>query len=255
MKKLIWPINVIILKEVNSTNQYAKKYIHNRYNWIIILTMNQTKGIGMNKNLWYAEKGKNLTFSIVFKPIKILYIKKIYIMNLIVSNAIHKTLSECYNRNNKEKIWIKWPNDIIINNKKIGGILIENSIFSKKIHTIVIGIGLNVFQKEFQKEWNASSLKEIFNPNFDLDYLFYKIIYYFQKEYLFFIIHGEKNIRDYYLNYLYLKDKTSIFYIYKTNSYISGIIRSITDQGFLVIESNKKLYFFYQKEIKYLIIL
>ncbi|WP_341656118.1 biotin--[acetyl-CoA-carboxylase] ligase [Blattabacterium cuenoti] len=254
MKKFIWPIHLIVLKKINSTNQYAKKYIYNnKYNWIVIWTMNQTKGIGMNKNLWHTEKRKNLTFSIVFKPIKTLYVKKIYIINLVISNAIHKTLSKYYNQNDKKKIWIKWPNDIIIDNKKIGGILIESSTISKKIHTIIVGIGLNVYQKQFQKKWNASSLKEIFNLNLDLDSLFYKIIYFFQKEYLFFTIYGEKLVRNYYINYLYLKDKTSIFYIYKTNHYISGTIRSITDQGFLMIESNKKFYFFYHKEIEFFI--
>ncbi|WP_185857151.1 biotin--[acetyl-CoA-carboxylase] ligase [Blattabacterium cuenoti] len=250
MKKFIWPINLITLKEINSTNQYARKYLHEKHNWIVIWTMNQTEGIGMNQNLWHSEKEKNLTFSIVFKPVQ--YIKKIYVINIIISNAIHKTLSTCYNQKNKEKIWIKWPNDIIIDNKKIGGILIENSIFSQRIHTIIIGIGINVYQEEFQKEWGASSLKKIFNLNFDLDYLFYKIIFFIQKEYLLFTIYGEQFIREYYINHLYLKDKISYFYIYKTNNYISGIIRSITDQGSLVIEFNKKLYFFYHKEIEFL---
>ncbi len=220
---------------------------------MVIWTMNQTEGIGMNQNLWYVEKEKNLTFSIIFKPIQTLYITKIYAINIIISNAIHKTLSRYYNQKNKEKIWIKWPNDIIINNKKIGGILIENKIFEKKIHTTIIGIGLNVYQKKLQKEWHASSLKKIFNLNFDLDYLFYEIIYFIQKEYLFFTIYGDKFIRKYYISHLYLKDQISYFYIYKTNNYISGIIRSITDQGFLVIECNKKLYFFYHKEIEFLI--
>ncbi|AGW85991.1 Biotin/Acetyl-CoA-Carboxylase Ligase [Blattabacterium sp. (Nauphoeta cinerea)] len=252
MKKFFWPINLITLKKIDSTNQYARKYILKKQNWIIIWTMNQTQGIGMRKNLWHTEKEK-ITFSIVFKPIQTLYVKKIYVMNIVISNAIHKTLSECYNQKNKEKIWIKWPNDIIINNQKVCGILIESCIFSQKIHTIIIGVGLNVNQKKFQKEWNASSLKEIFHLNFDLDYLFYKIIYFFQKEYLFFTIYGEKFIRKYYIDYLYLKNQVSIFYIYKTNSYISGVIRSITDQGFLVIEYNKKFYFFMEKEIEFFI--
>lgn len=157
MKKFIWPINLIILKEINSTNQYARKYIHEKhnYNWTIIWTLNQIKGIGMYQNLWHTEKKKNLTFSIILKPIKTLCIKKIYITNVLISNAIHKTLSECCNQKNKEKIWIKWPNDIIINNKKVGGILIENNIFSQKIHTIIIGIGLNVYQEQFHERWNA----------------------------------------------------------------------------------------------------
>ncbi|WP_185863079.1 biotin--[acetyl-CoA-carboxylase] ligase [Blattabacterium cuenoti] len=254
MKKFIWPINLITLKEINSTNQYARKFISKKHNWIVIWTMNQTQGIGMRKNLWYTEKERNLTFSIVLKPIQTLYVKKMYVMNIVISNAIHKTLSECYNKKNKEKIWIKWPNDIIINNKKVCGILIESCVFSQKIHTIIIGVGLNVDQKHFQKKWNASSLKEIFNLNFDLNYLFYKIIYFFQKEYLFFTIYGEKFIRKYYIDYLYLKNQVSIFYIFKTNSYISGIIRSVTDQGFLMVEHNNRLYFFMEKEIEFFII-
>jgi birA, biotin-[acetyl-CoA-carboxylase] ligase region len=214
--------------------------------------MNQTKGIGMNKNLWYTEK-KNLTFSIIFKPIQALHIKKIYILNVLISNAIHKTLS-IYSKINKEQIYIKWPNDIIINNKKVGGILIENSILSQRIHTSIIGVGLNIYQKKFKKEWNASSLKKILDLDFDLDRLFYNIIYFFQQEYLFFIIYGEKFVRKYYIDHLYLKDKISLFYIYKTNNYISGKIRSITkERGFLVVEFNKKFYFFHHKEIKFLI--
>ncbi|WP_238785078.1 biotin--[acetyl-CoA-carboxylase] ligase [Blattabacterium cuenoti] len=136
--------------------------------------------------------------------------------------------------------------------KKIGGILIENSIFLKKIHSSIIGIGLNVHQTKFEKEWNATSLKKIFNLNFELDNLFYNIIYSIQKEYFLFTIHGENFSRKYYINHLYLKDKISLFYIHKINDFVKGIIRSITDQGFLIIEFNKKFYSFYQKEIKFI---
>ncbi|WP_238784565.1 biotin--[acetyl-CoA-carboxylase] ligase [Blattabacterium cuenoti] len=210
--------------------------------------MNQTKGIGVGDNLWHSEKEKNLTFSIIFRPMNPFPIKKKYLINVITSNAIHKALLDY----NKKKIWIKWPNDIILYSKKIGGILIENSIYLKKIYSSIIGIGLNVHQTEFKKEWNASSLKKFFNINFELDDIFYKIIYSIQKEYFLFTIYGENFVREYYINHLYLKDKTSLFYIHKINSFIQGTIRSITDQGFLIIEFNKKFYSFYQKEIKFL---
>ncbi|WP_185872053.1 biotin--[acetyl-CoA-carboxylase] ligase [Blattabacterium cuenoti] len=247
MIKFIWPIYLILLQKVNSTNQYARKYILKNINWLIIWSLNQNKGIGIGNNLWYTEKEKNLTFSIIFKPINPFYNK--YIINIITSNAIHKVLS----KKNKKIFWIKWPNDIILFGKKIGGILIENSLFLKKIHTSIIGIGLNVYQTKFDKKWNASSLKEILNINIELDDLFYKIIFFIQKEYLLFIKYGENFIKKYYINHLYLKDKISIFYIYKTKNFIKGIIRSITNQGFLIIEFNNKFYFFSQKEIKFII--
>ncbi|WP_185861974.1 biotin--[acetyl-CoA-carboxylase] ligase [Blattabacterium cuenoti] len=251
MKKFIWPIDLILLKEVNSTNQYARKYTHKKKNWIVVWGINQTKGKGIEKNLWYTEKEKSLTFSIVFNPIHIFPIHKKYIINVITSNAIHKILSKY---NHKKKIWIKWPNDIISDNKKIGGILIENNIKNKNIYTIIIGIGLNVYQLKLSEKMNIISLKEIFNINFKLYNLLYEIIFFIQKEYFLFLKYGENFVRKHYINNLYLKDIISFFYIFRKKNYVQGIIRSITNQGFLIVEfNNKKYHFFSQKEIKFFI--
>ncbi|WP_113738220.1 biotin--[acetyl-CoA-carboxylase] ligase [Blattabacterium clevelandi] len=251
MKKIIWPIYLIFLQKVDSTNQYIKrnilKYIKN---WTIVWSINQINGKGVGKNHWNTEKGKNLTFSIFLKSI-IFPIDKGYIINLIISNAIHKTLF-VYNKN----IWIKWPNDIILLNKKIGGILIENNVLYKKIYTIIIGIGLNVNQIKFDEKFQASSLKKILKKNFQLEQLFYELIYSIQKEWLFFMTYGEKFIRNYYINYLYMKDKISFFDIINNNhkhkKITQGIIRNITKKGNLIIEfkKNNKLYSFSQKKIK-----
>ncbi|WP_185858362.1 biotin--[acetyl-CoA-carboxylase] ligase [Blattabacterium cuenoti] len=253
MKKFIWPIDFIFLKKINSTNQYAtqyaNKYILNKKNWIVIWTMNQTKGKGSEKNFWYSEKNKGLTFSIIFKPIKNFPIEKKYIINVIISNAVHKTLSKYQ----KKKFWIKWPNDIISNNKKIGGILIENSISIKKIHTSIIGIGLNIYPIKLD---HAISLEEILkNINLKLFHIFHNLVFSIQEEYFFFLTFGENYIRKYYINNLYLKDITSYFYIYRISKSVKGIIRSINEEGFLIIEltDNQKFHFFSQKEIKFLI--
>ncbi|WP_185873688.1 biotin--[acetyl-CoA-carboxylase] ligase [Blattabacterium cuenoti] len=253
MKKFIWPIYLILLKKVDSTNQYAKKnIIKYKKNWTIILSFNQKNGKGFRNNYWITEKGKNLTFSIILQSL-ILPIHKGYIINVIISNAIHKILLN-YNKN----FWIKWPNDIFFKKKKIGGILIENNIFYKKIHTFIIGIGLNVNQTDFDNKINASSLKKILKKQFNLKKLLNKIIFSIQKEYIFFKNYGEIFIRNYYINNLYLKDKISFFYIYSSNykkKIISGIIRNITKTGNIVIElyNNKKISFFSQKEIKLII--
>ncbi|WP_185851417.1 biotin--[acetyl-CoA-carboxylase] ligase [Blattabacterium cuenoti] len=266
MKKFIWNIYLIFLKEIDSTNQYAKKNISMFPNWTIVYAINQTHGKGVGNTYWYVEKGKNLTFSIILKSIN-LSIEKGYLINLLVSNAIHKTLinNTLYKIKNPKNyspsiipssyIWIKWPNDIILINEKIGGILIENTIFYKKIHTSIIGIGLNVNQIQFDKKLKASSLKKIFHRDFNLKKLFYDIIYSIQKEYSLLTNspYGEKIIRNYYINHLYRKNKISFFYVKKT--IIHGIIQNITKQGHLIIviiENNKckKLSFFSQKEIQ-----
>ncbi|AWU43660.1 biotin--[acetyl-CoA-carboxylase] ligase [Blattabacterium sp. (Cryptocercus kyebangensis)] len=249
MKKFIWPIYLIFLQKVDSTNQYAKrnksKYMKN---WTIIWSINQTNGKGVGKNHWDTEKGKNLTFSIFLNSI-IFPIDKGYIINFIISNAIHKTLF-FYNK----KIWIKWPNDIILMNKKIGGILIENNVFYKKIHTIIIGVGINVNQIKFDEKLQATSLKKILKKNFKLEKLFYKLIYSIQKEYFLFMTYGEKFIRNYYIDHLYMKDKISFFEIINNDhkKFTKGVIRNITKKGNLIIEFKKdrKLYSFSKKKIK-----
>ncbi|AWU39774.1 biotin--[acetyl-CoA-carboxylase] ligase [Blattabacterium punctulatus] len=251
MKKFIWPIYLIFLQKVDSTNHYIKR-ITLKYmkNWTIVWSINQINGKGVGKNHWDTEKGKNLTFSIFLKSI-IFPINKGYIINFIISNAIHKTLF-IYNQN----IWIKWPNDIILLNKKIGGILIENNVLYKKIYAIIIGIGLNVNQIKFDKKFQASSLKKILKKNFQLEKLFYELIYFIQKECFLFMTYGEKFIRNYYINHLYMKDKISFFEIinnnYKHQKFTKGIIRNINKKGNLIIEfkNDNKLYSFSKKKIK-----
>lgn len=109
----------------------------------IIIAVNQTKGRGQKGNFWESEPGKNLTFSVMLEPY---FLKPAYQFELTVvtSLAIVQLLKE-YGVEAK----IKWPNDIYINKKKIAGVLIENKVKGTKISAAVIGIGLNVNQKEF----------------------------------------------------------------------------------------------------------
>ncbi|WP_238783859.1 biotin--[acetyl-CoA-carboxylase] ligase [Blattabacterium cuenoti] len=246
-------MNLIYVEKINSTNEYAKKYCLNYFhhnknkNWIIISSGYQTNGLGTRGNFWYSTNNKNLICSIIiFHTNKNFYIKRKYIINVIISNAIHKVLKKI---SNKKFFWIKWPNDIFIENKKIGGILIENYVFFNTINTSIIGIGLNINQIEFDDKLNATSLKKIFKNNFKIKNIFFDIIFSIQTEYLYFIKYGEKLIRKYYIKNLYLKNKKSLFYICKIKNIIYGIIRSVNKQGLLILEIKNKLYFFHQKDI------
>ncbi|WP_185864876.1 biotin--[acetyl-CoA-carboxylase] ligase [Blattabacterium cuenoti] len=249
MKNFIWPIKIIYLKEVDSTNKFAKLYIKQKLystilnEWIVIFSRKQFKGLG-KKGFWLSECNKNITFSIIFNPKNIL-IKNIFLINIIISNAIHKILYAEINY----PIWIKWPNDIIIKNKKIGGILIENYIRSNTIKFSIIGIGINVKQKIFNEKWNATSLEKIFNVKFDIDYLIFKLVFFIQKEYLIFLKFGTKIIKKYYIDNLYMKNITNNFFYPKKKLFVFGTIQSITDKGFLLIEINNKLHSFWQEDI------
>lgn len=250
MKKIIkWKRNILIINEIDSTNKYIKEHINDivfvNYcsdsEWIILQSYIQKKGIAV-KGKWDSEE-EDLIFSILFKPKK-LFVSKKYIINVITSNAIHKVLSKIII---KKSIWIKWPNDIVVDNKKISGILTESCIFSKKIKYIIIGVGLNIKKKKIKK-YSSSSLEEYSNIN--RDNLLIKIVKSIQREYFFFITYGENFVRNYYEKFLYRKNCISTFFLISKNIYKTGIIKGISSNGNLLIYFNNRKYFFQEKDIK-----
>lgn len=127
-------------KRIGSTQQLAislaKTNISNE-NGTVILADEQYDGKGRGNKKWISPKG-GLWFSIIIKPR--IYLDKINILSLIAAIAVCEVINETYNLETR----IKWPNDIVINNKKISGIIIDSSINNSNIDYIVIGIGVNI---------------------------------------------------------------------------------------------------------------
>ncbi len=122
----------------------------------VLYTDFQLKGKGQPGNSWESESGKNLLFSMVLHPTHV-PMDELFLLSQLVSIAIKNTLDEFV-----DNITVKWPNDIYWKDKKIAGILIENSLQGNKIKTVVIGIGLNVNQKGFESDApNPVSLLQI----------------------------------------------------------------------------------------------
>ena len=157
-------MNIIKLSAISSTNDYLKQLLAERYveNFTVVVAENQTQGKGQMGAKWDAEPGKNLTFSVLVKDL-LLGIAGIFTLNAAVALSIAQALEEF----TKKEICIKWPNDILAGNYKIGGILIENSIRTDGEIYSIIGIGLNVNQKDFSGLPKASSLSVIDGANFD----------------------------------------------------------------------------------------
>ncbi len=151
-------MNIIKLDAIDSTNSYLKKIILNKdvSDSTIVTAKFQTKGKGQLGTNWQSEDSKNLIFSIYKKDLGI-KVKDQFIISIIVSLALIKTLK----KNNLPNLRIKWPNDIMSNNKKICGILIENIVKEKHVKHTIIGIGLNVNQTIFDNLPNASSIKNL----------------------------------------------------------------------------------------------
>ena len=124
--------------ELDSTNTQAWKLItKNALNGTVVITDNQINGRGRQSNKWLSTPSENLTFSIILYPNSPL--SQINYYSLVAGLATTDCLFD-YNISAK----LKWPNDILINGKKVGGILCESKISGETIKSMVIGIGLNV---------------------------------------------------------------------------------------------------------------
>lgn len=127
----------------------------------VLITENQTKGRGQAGNHWVSEPGTNLTFSVLLKPI-FLEPSRQFFLNMVVGLAVCdaiKTVSGL-------PALVKWPNDVLIHDNKVCGILIENQLQGQQFVQVIVGIGLNVNQEEFA--WvGATSLKTLTGHSLD----------------------------------------------------------------------------------------
>lgn len=166
-------MKLIKLDAIDSTNDYLKELAASQIveNFTIISAKNQTRGKGQMGSEWISEPGKNLTISVLIKDL-LLNIEAIYSLNVAVAIGVMEAL-EFYKIPN---LSIKWPNDILADAKKIGGILIENSIKSDGEIFSIVGIGINVNQTNFDKLPKASSLAVIKSVVIDKEKLLLKIV-------------------------------------------------------------------------------
>lgn len=136
---------IIRFDSIESTNESARQLIQENKlkEGAVILADEQTRGKGHGSNTWESEKGRNLTFSLVLQP-TFVEITGQFVISKAISLGIKDFLA-LYTPN----VTVKWPNDIYIGDKKIAGILIENSIINKRIEYCIAGIGLNINQQQF----------------------------------------------------------------------------------------------------------
>ena len=152
-------------QRVGSTNEEAWELIDSgeAQHGMIVITDNQFSGKGRNKNQWYMSPSKGLAMSIILlEPIEV---EKSFLIPLAGSVAVAKAL-----KNRGFTPQLKWPNDILLNGKKCGGILCESRVLNKKTNQMVIGIGLNIndqkddFNAEIQEK-STSLFIEKGHPN------------------------------------------------------------------------------------------
>lgn len=222
---------IIRLKEIDSTNSYLKRLARHQpcSEESIVVADFQTGGRGQMGSGWFAEKGKNLLFSILLYP-KNLPANAMFIISRIASLAVKYMVDPLVN-----DISIKWPNDIYWREKKIAGILIENDIRNGNIENSVIGIGINVNQLQFPVELpNPTSLALIMGEEQNLDNLLATVV----RE--FFILYNQfeqgetEHIEDRYMSYLYRAN--DYYWFADSSGSFRAKIKNVQPSGHLLLE-------------------
>jgi len=233
-------MNIIELKTVDSTNRYLKELVHSETslpNFLTIWTPQQTAGVGQYGAKWQTEPYQNLTFSMLFIPKKLL-LQQAFLLNMSVAIAVVRAVEDVLREHSlTEELHIKWPNDILINNKKVGGILIENVLQGHQI--------------EFEGLPKASSLKNIIKKNLDIEQLMKRIINNLEKELTVIENFSFEEIYNVYRNYLFRLEKVSTFRS-PEGIHFMGIIKGVTSIGELIVATEETIKNFSLKQIELL---
>jgi len=246
---IFYCMQIIKLNATDSTNDYLKDLASKQIlaNYTVISTQNQLKGRGQMGSNWSSESGKNLTFSLLLFNI-LENLESIYTLNVAVTLAILEVLK----KENIPELKIKWPNDIMSANKKVGGILIENSIKNTNQIQSIIGIGLNVNQQSYVGLPQASSLCLATGRFYDCDELLTKIVNQLKLNVELIQENRGMILWEDYHQFLYKKDIPSAFEN-KDGLKFMGIIKKVLANGQLeVMMEDDSLQHFSLKELKML---
>ena len=234
---------------IDSTNTYLAELLKKGRlpEGFVVSASEQVQGRGQTHAKWKSEKGKPLLLSFVFYP-TFLGLGDLFMLN----KAITLGVSDVLKRLTGEKISIKWPNDIYFRDRKICGILIENSINSSGIQHTILGLGLNVNQDDFPKELpNPTSIKLITGKEMDRDYVLTELCTSIEIRYLQ-LKRGEYlKLTGDFESILYRKDE---WHFFQSGRFVfEGMIKGVDSRGRLLVLLRNDLEKFYDlREIKFL---
>tara|TARA_X000001036_G_scaffold57925_2_gene47617 strand:- start:187 stop:945 length:759 start_codon:yes stop_codon:yes gene_type:complete len=235
--------NVIYLPQCHSTNTemqtFLKKTTLNE--GTVLLTDFQIKGRGQLNDKWISQKGKNILMSILLNP-TFLSVNKRFYLTIILGLATNEALGLFI----RQDLKIKWPNDVYAGDNKIAGILIEAYVSKKSVDNMIIGVGVNINQKEFGKLKATSVLLEtgLYQHR---DHIMELILLSLEKWYQKLKNKEYEEIILKYHSLLFWRNEKHTFSI--QGELTEGKIKGINDQGQLIVEIKGKERIFNHKEL------
>jgi BirA family transcriptional regulator, biotin operon repressor / biotin---[acetyl-CoA-carboxylase] ligase len=222
---------LIELHQVDSTNNYATSLIHAgmAQHGVVVITKEQTRGKGQRNRSWNSAPEANITLSAVIEPDKPL-LPQAFLLSMAVAVGTERFFS----RYAGTETTIKWPNDIYWNDRKAGGILIENIISGTKWKFAVAGIGLNINQANFgDLGTKAVSLKQITGKDYDVPLMARELLDWLQLAYVELTNNPEALISEYQKK-LYRINEEARFR--KGNMNFSAVVKGVSNQGALILQ-------------------
>lgn len=234
------------IKSCPSTNDLAKELaILGEKEGTVVIAEEQTRGKGTRGRSWYSARKKGFYLSVILHPSRPNISLLPLAAGLSVNEAVHNTLGI--------KTRLKWPNDIIWGEKKLGGILCESGFFGNKVHYAVLGIGLNVSHEEYDFPEDirdqATSLKLIVKKSVNENLLLKNLWYALNHWYGHFSDGEVEEIVSVFQQHSVISLEKEITLITGEGE-ISGIYKGIDSHGGLILETQGERKSFFSAEIK-----
>lgn len=234
------------LSSVDSTNNYAANMLNQGLlsHGTVILADEQTNGRGQRGSVWQSEPGLNIQMTVVLIN-KNMAVQEQRFLNCFVCIALVKFI-ESFGL----KAEIKWPNDILVGNRKIAGILIENQLKDGLIASTLIGIGMNVNQEKFDL-LTATSLSKEMKSSFSITEVCDSLLHHLNSYCLKFSLRQFTELQTHYFENLWGYQKLKRFE--DKNGIFNGTIIGITEEGFLQVQTKDGEIKYDIKEIRFLL--
>ena len=224
--------HIVRLNEVDSTNTFAMGLLRGAdiAEGAVVSARMQTSGRGQRGNSWFSEPGKNITCSIILKPV-FLPVSQQFDLTRALALGISDLLGELLP---STRVHIKWPNDIIADGKKVAGILVENVINGTQLSAAVAGIGMNVNQSFFGDDApRAVSVLQLTGREFDIEESLKHLFAHIEARYLQLRAGQFEKLRADYHARLFKQGVAAKYTDFKT--IFEAVLEGVSEEGMLVL--------------------
>ncbi len=235
LKAKVFGSKIYTFQTIDSTNNCIKALANVGANeGVVVFAEQQTAGRGRMGRSWLSQPEENLTFSVLLRPH--ISAEAINLLPLYVAIAVAQAIENVTGLH----VECKWPNDLLIEKKKVAGILIEGSLRQNQLDYVVIGLGVNVNQLQFGNGLlqKATSLRLETGREFDRARLLREILHSLETHYVQAVENEFKSVVPFWMSRTSMINKSIV--VSQGGDVIAGIVKGLSNEGGLILQTNGK---------------